>query len=157
MLNETPEAILAVDPGKKVAAAAVFLDGRLEAATLVRGTDPLDLCNQIVAWTGTLSFSVVVTENQQVYGGPRRSDPNDLLPLAFCCGAVHASYDTPMRIMPLPRKWKGTIKKEIMTARILSKLSDAERDVIDTISCPKSLLHNVVDACGLGLWHLGRL
>lgn len=153
--------VLAVDPGKNILSAAYFRDGALAEATCIRGEGPLYCVALMNNWLvfdvdAPSSFDTLIVESQQIYRHSK-GDPNDLLPLAFQAGAVMHAVCAAEKLSPLPRAWKGTVKKEIMTARILSKLSPAERTVIDTVKCPKSLLHNVVDAAGIGLWHLGRL
>lgn len=80
---------------------------------------------------------------------------NDLMQLAICAGqwkqAVHA-LET--RIVH-PHEWKGSVKKEIHNARVLEKMTTAERALLPKL--PASKLHNVIDAVGLFLWDTGRM
>jgi hypothetical protein len=148
--------ILAIDPGKKAAGVALFTGGHLKACTLARAASPLGVAREVARWASTrTALPRLVIENQQVYRGVKQ-DPNDLLPLAQCVGACaalisHVAFDN-----PLPRVWKGTVKKEIMLMRIQERLTPVERLLLID-AAPKSLLHNVIDAVGIGLWACGRL
>lgn len=164
--------LLAVDPGKKHAGAAFFHDGRLIDCTLIRSDDPLGVAYRIEEWLwgqpsyyassrcprklhedGTSSsVHTLVTERQQIYPGIRSADPNDLLPLAECVGAVNALIYSDNRIRPLPREWKGSTPKAIFTNRIEGGMSLSELALLTSKKIPKSLIHNVVDAIGLGKW-----
>lgn len=158
---------VALDPGKHRAGVAVFRDSVLWWAGLCGDgkSGPLSTVRATVAAL-TLGaqpspfFSWAIVENQQVYRGLPGPNPNDLIPLAFVAGGVTASIssaaDCAFRF-PLPREWKGSVPKKVWTARILSRLSTAELDILKAVKCPASLRHNTVDAIGLGLWHLGRL
>lgn len=97
----------------------------------------------------------LLIELPQIYSAMKsKGNPNNLIKLAFHAGMVvnGRPYETVS-----PRQWKGTIKKEVMLKRILSKLTDTELSLLKGLGLPKSLEHNVVDACGIGLWKLGRL
>lgn len=84
---------------------------------------------------------------------------NDLLYLLECLGqwqqAVWLANYACEVFEPTPVQWKGSVPKEIHNARVLARLSDAELRAIPKL--PKSKLHNVIDAIGLGLWALGRM
>jgi len=97
----------------------------------------------------------MVIELPQVYVASRsKGDPNDLIALASVVGAL-THWFRGMTFVYSPRAWKGTVDKKVMTERILKHLSEEERGRIQ--KAPKSLLHNSIDACGLGLHHLKRL
>jgi hypothetical protein len=162
--------LLAVDPGKKHAGVAFFRDGILVAADLIRADDPLSVAFAVLNWVGAVpaktgvarydyvpdpnEVDVIVTERQQIYPGIRKADPNDLLPLAECVGAVNALIQAPMRKRPLPREWKGSTPKAIFTQRIEEGMSAEEHAIVAAKKLPKSLVHNVIDAIGLGKWGL---
>lgn len=151
--------LLAVDPGKLVCGAALFEDGVLYHAALLKAESTAQLAWSVVDWGGKTALfepDYLVVEGQQVYrfGG---SDPNDLLPLAFLAGCVAGRMSRSPLVMPKPREWKGSLKKEVFAARIVDALAPAEKAVLDSVKCAKSLKHNVIDAVGLGLWALGRL
>lgn len=57
----------------------------------------------------------------------------------------------------LPKTWKGQVPKDIMLNRIVAKLSDTEKQILESKNYIKSKKHNVIDAIGLGLFKLNRL
>lgn len=174
--------LFAVDPGVRHCGVALFKEGELSDIGLVRsklesdhhrGPELWYLTGEDVAlWLFGRADSLrevhLVLEVMQVYGGPQRIDPNDLLELNGIQGAV-AGHVLPDRITGyLPRQWKGTVPKNVFTRRILSKLSAKERWKVGITEAdtkigykhseiPQSLFHNTVDAIGLGLKALGRL
>lgn len=109
---------------------------------------------------GFVLVGELVCEMPQAY---RNSpvDPNALLSLARKVGRLEEAAErlkVPCRLL-LPREWKGSVKKDEMCSRILAHLSPEELDIYEESvkSVPKSKRHNVTDACGLGLFHLGRM
>lgn len=94
-------------------------------------------------------------ELPQVYVRSRsKGDPNDLIALAGLVGAL-VRWFPGMSFTYLPHDWKGTVPKDIMNSRIMKHLSDDEKSKIE--KSPKSLMHNTIDAIGIGLKHLHRL
>lgn len=154
---------MAVDPGKKACGVALLVGGTLVSAYLVKAPDPYEVAKRVQEWWWAErdrlglgdKVDVLVTEGQQVYPGPRKADPNDLLPLSFVCGAVQARIPAKMRLMPKPREWKSNIAKEVWTRRILSRLSKEELKLVQSVKVAKSLQHNVIDSIGLGKWAIG--
>lgn len=53
-----------------------------------------------------------------------------------------------------PLVWKRTVKKEVMTNRIIGRLSPEE--LASVVQCAPSLMHNTYDGVGVGLHHVGR-
>lgn len=159
-----PPSLLAVDPGKSTCGIALFLSRRLVEAAFLKAENTFLLGKAVEDWTEACKkrfmlpevLDQLVTEGQQVYGG-KLTNPNDLLPLAYLCGAVHVRIKAYQTLMPLPREWKGSLKKEVFTKQILMRLDKAELNIINETKCPASKLHNVIDAAGLGLWALGSL
>lgn len=158
--------LLAIDPGIRGTGAAIF-----DGSTLIRVAyvvNPFAAGNQageaaamgraVVEWAGAVD--VVVTEWPRVYAtriraGQSSGDPNDLLALAgvdaavaVLVGARSASY--------CPSEWKGQLPKDVMGARILSRLTAAEQSLVMAVT-PAYKRHNAVDAIGVGLFHLCRL
>lgn len=109
-------------------------------------------------WVRVLPFeaplSEAVFEWPQVYSqGKSKGNPNDLLGLAGVDAAIatilacHTEYY-------LPREWKGQIDGDVMIKRIENRLFASE---ISTVVEFGHLTHNIMDAIGIGLHHLGRL
>lgn len=177
--------LFAVDPGIRHCGVAVFgfhgmRDGggriphaELDRCALVR--NPLTegdglaaqgaMARAVAEWLkrtrGADGVDALVLERQQVYTRDKSSgDPNDLLPLAGVVNGVNVLVASLALADPLPRAWKGTVKKDMTTRQVLARLTPTERARVDGIDgpwVPAKLLHNVVDAVGLGLWYLGRL
>lgn len=99
--------------------------------------------------------SLVIEIPQVYYGSKQKGDANDLVKLAFEAGKVSAEFAGVKTVRP--REWKGTVKKEIMLRRIVSRLNDNELYLLKDLGLPSHKEHNVVDAVGIGLWRLGRL
>jgi nitrogen regulatory protein PII-like uncharacterized protein len=146
--------ILAVDPGTKALGWAVMdsINKRCTACGFATTG-----AWRLVDWDGEYDLDAAVIEVPQVY--PQRSwkgDANDLIDVALAAGAVAGSLGCDVRYVR-PREWKGTAPKEVHQRRILTLLDMSERAILDGCGAPKSKLHNVVDAVGLGLWSAGRL
>lgn len=98
----------------------------------------------------------MIIECPQIYMGHKmKGNPNDLIKLAFEAGRIASLANTYEIIKP--RDWKGTIKKEVMLRRILSKLKDTELAYLKSLRLPPSKEKECIDALGIGLWRLGRL
>lgn len=160
--------LLAVDPGLRYPAGALFVSGELIKASRVKlpkGIGPktpvLERCRAIAfaihEWSGGAP-DILVTEWPQVYTQDKsKGDPNNLIPLAGI-GAVLAGFYPSARVLsPRPREWTGNVKKNEdgdpwdspRGQRVWSRLSVVERKRV----IPS---HDSVDACGLGLYALGR-
>lgn len=153
--------LLSIDPGLRNVAVAEWHDGELVHATLVanpnKGRGPSawrDAASAVISELGSDVYTEAALEVPQVYRqGLQKGDPSDLIELAGVDGALTAFLSAQVTGY-LPARWKGQVPKDIHHARILKKLTDSEKSAI---ICPqKSLLHNVYDAIGIGLFHLGR-
>jgi hypothetical protein len=131
--------ILGIDPGKKpgyaiVAATGIVYMGR---ELPVLGSVQRILC-----------------ERPRLRVGGRRLDPNSIVTLACTAGEQMGRacerYPQAESEWVDPRKWKGTIPKEIMTNRI--RRFAEQLDGYD----PKKANSDVLDALGLALWGLGH-
>lgn len=136
--------VIAHDPGKNPGYAWGTPDGVLIGAEDRHPNVEFAFARNSVAY---------VVELPQVYR-VSKGDPNDLIFLAFNAGRVVGNALNVFTV--LPRKWKGNIKKEVMTERIKRALpEDRHSSVI--LPARKSLAHNVWDAVGLFLWATGKL
>jgi hypothetical protein len=103
----------------------------------------------------------IVVERPQVYSARfLRGDPNDLVTIAIVGAELVGMFRTLEQDLKItwyyPKTWKGNVDKAAHQPRILSTLSDVERACITTVRA-KALMHNVIDAVGIGLFHLGRM
>jgi len=146
------EKIVVVDPGKKDAGVAVFTKGKLTDCWLISGNNPIALAHSIYKTAGDVDH--VVVEDQQIYnrGG---GNPNDLIPLAQCVGAVIALFGRPYTIIK-PREWTKGVPKAPRQAAFLLTLDKHEVDMINGSCRAKALRHNVVDAVALGYYYLKK-
>lgn len=168
--------LLAVDPGLRYPAAAVFAGGKLVRASRVklppslsrfrgvRGLDEGEHCRQVAelvcAWAvehlGALP-ELVVSEYPQVYPDEFKKDPNDLLPLAGIGVAVGARLCVRV-VSPRPREWIGSIPKsksgpawQSPRGRLIaSRMTALERALVEES-------HDAIDALGIGKWAQGGL
>lgn len=171
-LLHAPECrLVAVDPGLRGCGVALFKGGTLLRAAYVKNNAEgrgynahVGAANAVRLWLYPAPMiDELVVEFPRVYPGSaqQKGDLNDLLDVA----GVGAAVSTAIRMfdMPIdsradhvfPSDWKGNVPKETMTERIRRSLTDEERKRIE--KCPASLMHNTLDACGIGLYKLGRL
>ena len=150
--------LLAIDPGKKLCGWAAF-------AELVDGSFQLVDCglwrvNPKLSRECSAPFArVVMLEKPQIYSSRvSKGDPNDLVDIAVRGAWLAASMAPKATLVTrLPREWKGTVDPEVMLDRIKDRLSAWELGHLDRCGAPPSLMHNVIDAIGLGLHGVGRL
>ncbi len=97
----------------------------------------------------------LVVEFPQIYPGPQqKGDPNDEVKLAGLAGRLTGCVKHSHCRMPLPREWKGNVRKDVMLERIEKRLRPAELAVLEGA---KGKRDAVLDAIGIGLDSLGRL
>lgn len=84
-----------------------------------------------------------------------KGDNNDLLPLASIAGALVTLSNCVSVVQFKPKEWKGQLPKDASHERIFQRLTLGECERING-AVPKTLLHNVYDAIGIGLYALGR-
>lgn len=165
LLFHTPGVrILCVDPGLRGCGAALFDGGFLVNAAYVenpvthgRGYKAHSEMGCAVSRWIAKDVDRLIIEHPRVYPGSaqQKGDPNDLLDVAAVGAAVASWCNYRETETVFPSEWKGQVPKETMTERIRRSLSDIERHNI--AKCKASLMHNVLDACGIGLWRLGRI
>ncbi len=153
--------LVSIDPGVKACGVAVFKDGILISAKYVERKDRCPKALAAAVWDYVTEelprdcIDLVIVERPRTYGGrASRGDTNDLLDLSIVVGALLVAIGGEYRLV-YPADWKKQVPKEIMIARIKSKLSESELDNI--IFCRGSKMHNVWDAIGIGLFQLKRL
>lgn len=152
---------LAVDPGIRGCGYAYFEGARLYSAGYIPNTIRtgdgmiaiVEMARSIHAVFG--GVDALAVEWQQIYRG--KSVGADLLPLSGIVSAL-AALCCQVRPIPiaryLPHEWKGNITPEAMILRIKSRVS---QDGAKLYPPRESLAHNMWDAVGIGLHHLGRL
>lgn len=143
---------LAVDPGINGLGLAYFDTNLLVSARYVPNDKKTLLPERIFALDLPDAWHCRVIELPKVYTASlQKGDPNDLIKLALVVGRL----TTANTVYLLPQDWKGQAPKEAVHERVFLRLSETEKGAIEP--CPKSLLHNVFDAIGIGLHYLGRL
>lgn len=162
--------LVSFDPGLREAGLAVFTNGLLTAAFLVRNPNTKDRGGK--AWLAmgrevakTLrgviyTPDLFVSEIPQVYreGKSANVSPDDLTNLTGVVGCVIGFLDPSEVKTYVPAEWKGQVPKDIHNKRVITALNADEHWVLyNTVKCPASLLHNVVDAIGVGLFELKRM
>lgn len=165
--------ILAVDPGlhgcgvslwdRSELYAAAYVPGAAgkESAEVVVGT-ALDARDWAVARLSGDRVTQVVVEWPRIYPGEREKDPMNLLPLVGVGMAVCASFPSARFTRYFPAEWKGQLPKPVkvtdvyvVAERVTLRLSVPERARV-VLPSALGLAHNVWDAIGIGLHHVGR-
>ena len=142
--------ILAIDPGGK-AGWALSRQGTIVAAGLVR----VDLGHSLRVFA---PVDLLVCEKPQCYPddlvkGTKRA--NDLIVLAIRAGMLCEQARPGMAVTWFrAHDWKGSVPKDIHNARILTRMTTAERELLDCI--PEILQNNTIDAIGLAMYASGR-
>lgn len=163
--------LLALDPGLRNPAVALFRDNVLVHASRVKiptATHKLPLGERIAAVAKLVRDHVerhlptIALCDAMVSEWPRtyrrmKGDPADLFPLAglgmYVAGMAGLPVDAPTApewIGNIPKSTTGDPLQSARGQRIWSRLSEAERACV-------TLSHDSLDAVGLGLWKLGRL
>jgi len=113
---------------------------------------------------------ILVAEGQDVrYAGQTsRANPQDVMSLAYISGAALAVSVSDTKYCPLPREWKGTVKKDIKQKRVLTALGikyemkggkdpypvpvDFQKYCVGKVNAGD--WKDLTDAAGLALWGL---
>ena len=146
--------ILCIDPGTTCAGWAGFSkeDKALLRCGLVRGSDWIETAKNLPAFS---ECDTLIIEDPRIYPASK-ARANDIMKLAKSVGAFVASVDAAYTKLVTPATWKKSIPKLIHQKRIMRALTDSELAILNGCQCPKSLLHNTVDAVGIGLWYVRR-
>ncbi len=154
--------ICCIDPGLRGLGIASFApQGTLSSAAYVKSPATsgrgyaahVALAQAAWNWWIGPAPELVIIEHPRVYPGMSEKDPNDLLDVAAVGSACAALFGGVVQTV-MPSEWKGNVQKDVMTERIRSKLTPYE---IARVEGPKHLIHNALDAAGIGLWHFKRL
>lgn len=143
--------LVAIDPGVKNLAWARFDNGVLTRCDLSRA----DSAPGHVRSLSRCCPDILVLEQMTPRDLPNAAD---LIAVSHTGAFVAGALRPVVLLYPTASEWKGSVPKRIHHPRIAAKLSDAERAVVaeTAVRVPASLLHNVWDAVGLGLWGLRR-
>jgi hypothetical protein len=145
-----------IDSGSK-AGAAVWDTGELVFCRLVKEV-------QIQEWQSWIA-NYCLQNDREVYRtvvelpiyhteGKSKVPPSSLIQLGFSAGRLVPAQSLEVETI-WPVTWKGSLPDEILYARIMSALTESEKALIPKLG--QSLLHNVLDAIGIGLHTLGRM
>ena len=135
--------LIAIDPGNH-AGVVYFIKSEIVRAELV-----LDAKQSPRECTDTL-----VVEVPRIYPHSP-ADPESILKLAYTAGRLVGNFEAVKIVKVEPRGWKGQRPKKVDNRYTMSLLSVAESKIVKA-AAPPSLLDNVIDAAGIGLWKLGR-
>ena len=153
--------VVGIDPGRD-AGLAVLVEGRLVAARLLDGCAPAAYLGDLGLLAGD---AVVVVELPSHYPQGRSAAPaNDLIRLSYRAGrlveAVLAALGPrEVRVVEIaPATWKAQVPPTLIAERIRARLEpDEEALVLDAVGQQKAKAHNVLDAVGMSLHHVGRM
>jgi Holliday junction resolvasome RuvABC endonuclease subunit len=102
-------------------------------------------------------FDTLAVEWPQVYRSTKsKGDPNDLLGIAALCGCLATTLGVRHVVAYKPAQWIGQlpkarkVKDSPRASRIFAALSETERELVPD-------QNDVIDAVGIGLYHLNRL
>lgn len=145
--------LVSIDPGKHQMWWAHWNEGgRLEKC----GRLKVRSAHQVAQWFGHHYPQVVLAiEKPMIKRGGRfgQARPGDIIDLAVAVGWAQAAPWIEV-VEYLPSTWKGNLSKVICNNRTENALSRTERAVVASAKVPQSLLHNLYDAVGIGLFHL---
>lgn len=157
--------VVSIDPGLRYCGVAVFQEKVLVQAGLVK--NPEEVKRGPVAWRAMAAevqgfiagggIRTLATEFPKIYPlRQQKGDQADLIEVAGVAGAVvGALFERAGSVVGYePYQWKGTVPKDIHNKRVLTRLSEAEHALLDDI--PAGLVHNTIDAIGIGLVFLKR-
>lgn len=134
---EYVQAFDSIDPGVDYFARARWEDNTLVAAGIYPATQPPE------------ARVLVIMEKQQVYKHSTARS-SDIVDLAIAAGGYAKAYGK--AIWYLPREWKGQIPKKAHHPKILAALTERERELLSVFN--KTQLKDILDAVGIGLYHL---
>ena len=152
--------LVVVDPSISSSGVAVFEDGELSAAWLVRAKEWREMVHSITASVrsrfpaGWEDFELVIERPRIYTRKTKRYD--DIMKMMLVVGGLGVAFRSSPLVFYFPQDWKKNLSKEAMVERVKDRLRESDEiDRVELVS--KSLEHNVFDAVGIGLHHLKRL
>lgn len=144
--------LIAVDPSKATAWWAYFNQGhRLEKCGRLKMKSAHHAATFFSQFKGqTLAIELPMIKRGGRFG---QVDPQDIIDLAVRVGWIEAAPWLDV-VEYKPNQWKGQTPKKVSNDRTWNKLSHSERAVVDSAKVPQSLLNNLLDAVGIGIYHL---
>lgn len=146
-----------IDPGVRTGI-AIFDKGELRHCGLLKYDSA-----KVFAFTLTSLFQLmppdkVVVEIPRIYDRRNwKGDPNDLILVAKIAGiAMGQSGKYCPAEEVYPQQWKGQRPKDVDNEYTKKILNPEELKVLYSEYIPKTYIHNVIDAIGIGLWKLER-
>lgn len=171
MTNTEKLNVIAIDPGSHTGL-AFFHAGTLQGSWCLPHAHALRQVAQMIglsyATPGAdkytagwqVSDPVIVGEKPQIYTAQKsKADPNDLITLAVKLGCYFgiASMVGARTCEVSPATWKRQLPKHVAGKRIMQALTDPEREAVRNLhALSATMLHNAVDAIGIGLHYVGR-
>lgn len=152
---------IGVDPGLVCTGWGRFDDGVLVAAGMVRGDSDLDTSARVVDIADRLrdvcSGADQLCVERMAYRKHEKVNPEIILALQLLAGTcLRLAKPSADVLFVQPLTWKGKLDGDAHNSRVRLTLTPQERNIVDVLK-PKSLLHNVLDGIGLGLFVLNRL
>lgn len=152
---------VAVDPSISETGLCAFVDGKPVAAWRVTsGTGGVwprrvtSMANRVQDSLAGRGYSTLprLIEMPQIYMST--PNPENILLLTLVVGRLTQNDSIYVR----PRKWKGNVKKDVMTRRIAAQVKKEFPDLHKQLAkVPAGVRHNALDAVGIGLWYRGLL
>lgn len=116
-------------------------------------------------YKGLVKTKVLAIELPRIYPlGKSKANPNDIVQLSIRAGRIAEHYDENHTSWYHPQQWKGQVPDKILygqegePGRIVKLLTNTEKVIVklslDNIA--PGYRHNVLDAIGIGLYHIGR-
>ena len=92
----------------------------------------------------------------QIYSGPQRADPADLLEVQGVCGAITgwSPFAGADMFGYTAHTWKGLVPQSVLAARVDQYL-EREKLTDRLLPHPAQRHHDVCHGIGVGLYHLG--
>ena len=159
------ELLIAIDPGVHGCGVAFLINGKLKVAYYIPTAEECPL-HSFDIHAADATEVVFILEKPQIYKTRLlKGDPNDLIDVAVAGGEMLGKLRTIARChVPVhriavekikPALWKKQLPKEVVQERVKPKLTPQELAVVVKPK-PASLMHNVWDAVGIGLWGVKR-